>query len=567
MTRVVIDPVTRVTGHLRLEAVVDGGSVQDALLSGTMYRGIEAILRGRDPRDAWLLAQRVCGACTGVHALASVRAVENALNVTVPRNAQLLRNLICGATTLQEDVIGFYVRQAADWLDPGAALTASPTATATLAQWMSDWPKSDASYFSSASDRIRVMSQSGRLASAYSGHPAYRASPELSLIVFAHYLEALEWQREIVRMRTILGGKSPHPQTYLVGGMAMAPEWGGPVRPVQGEHPWRAARHSPPPLSDYGLADIEQIINDSLKFVSDVFVPDVLALADLYRDWQSIGRGYGHYLSYGEYPQEVIPPQPLFLPRGRVMDADISRVYEVDQAGVAETVEHSWYGYSSTDGALLHPGLGETRPGYAGPALPYTSLEGWTKYSWLKAPRYEDDPMEVGPLARMLVAYAAGATSVAGAVDRAVFRLGPGMDGMHSAMGRIVARAIESELLAVRLSGWLTDLRSNMANGDLAIADLAGWDPSTWPAEASGWGLTEGPRGAVGHWLTIRDKRIADYQIVDASTWNGSPRDERGRRGACEQALVLTPVADPNRPLEVLRTVHAFDVCPACAVH
>ena len=567
MTRLVVDPVTRIGGHLRVETEVADGIVNDAWVSGTMFRGIESILRGRDPRDAWLLAERVCGKCTGVHALASVRAVENALGIAIPRNARLVRNLITGSTYVQDHVSHFYLHELPDWADAISALSADPSATSVFARMLSDWPNSSADHFAAARTKLATLVESGPLANGYWGHPAYRLPPELNLLLFAHYLEALDWQRQLVRLRTILGGKSPHPQTYLVGGMAMAPEWGGPTLPSQGEHPWRAARHSPTPLSANGLSDVGELLSDATRFVTDVFVRDVLAVAAHYPDWEQIGRGIGHYLSLGEFPTDNAQPAPLFLPRGRVMDRDVTAVRQVDQSGVAETVSHSWYEYEAGDDALLHPSMGLTRPRYSGPRLPFTSLEGADGYSWLKAPRYADDPMEVGPVARLLVAYGAGSSTVMSAVDLTVFPLNTGMDALFGTLGRTVARAIEARVVAERMAQWLRELIANLSTGDLAVVDLNAWDTARWPVEAVGFGLVEGPRGAVGHWLKIRNGRIADYQIVDASTWNGSPRDARGRSGACERALLGTPVADPNRPLEILRTVHSFALCPACAVH
>ena len=570
MARVAIDPITRIGGHLRVEVEVTDGVVSDAWSSGTMFRGMESILRGRDPRDAWLLAQRVCGACTGVHALASVRAVENALGLTIPKNARLIRNLIAGSKYVQDHVVHFYHRSAFDWVDAVSGLRADPAATSTLARSMSDWSNSSPSYFQGVKDKLTALVQSGQLgpfANGYWGHPAYRMPPESNLLVLAHYLEALDWQREILRIRTILGGKSPHPQTYLVGGMALAPEWGGPARPAHGEHPWQVERNSPLALSANGLSDIGSLITEAMTFVDQVYVPDVLAIARFYPEWTGIGGGIGNYMSVGEFPQDDSDPPALYLPRGRIMGRDLSTVVAVDQSGVAETVAHSYYDVVGGDSTLLHPWNGQTVPTYTGPRPPFATLEGSNKYSWVKAPRYEDDPMEVGPLARMLVAYVAGVADVRAGIDGAAGKLGSGAEVLYSTMGRIVARAVEAQVVGDRLSAWLKDLVANLATGDIAVADLTGWDPGDWPSEAKGWALVEGPGGAVGHWVKISGQRVADYQVVDASTWNGSPRDGRGRRGAWEEALIGTPVADQGRPLEILRTLHSFDPCTACAVH
>jgi len=567
VTRLVIDPIVRVGGPLRVELEMSGASVGEAWLSGTMYRGLEHVVRGREAREAWLLAARACGACAGVHALASVRAVENAVGIVVPRNGRILRNLISASTLAQSHVAQFYLRQALDWADPSSAVQADAAATATYARSLSDWPNSSVAYFSDARDRVSALLASGPFAQAYAGHPAYRLPPELSLIVLAHYLEALDWLPTPVRLRTMLGGKSPHPQTYLVGGMALAPEWGGPASRQVGEHPWGAARHAIRPLSHDGLAEMQTLIRATAGFIDQVLLPDVAAVAAFHPEWQSLGGGSSHFLSFGEFPLDELPTPPLLMPAGRVMDRDFSTARPFDQSSVAETVAHSWYGTRVGDGELEHPSRTETRPSFSGPLLPYSTLEGAAKYSWVKAPRYADDPMEVGPLARQLVAYAAGVPAVQTALGNAVRQLNRGMDGLYSSIGRTLARAVEASLLADRMSGWLDELVANLASGDLALVDLVGADQSGWPREARGYGLAEAPGGAVGHWLTLRDGRIADYQIVSGSTWNASPRDQRNRPGACERALEGTPVVDPQRPLEILRTLHSFDLCPSCAVH
>jgi Ni,Fe-hydrogenase I large subunit len=570
MTRIAIDPVTRIGGHLRIEAEIADGVVSDAWSTGTMFRGLELILRGRDPRDAWLFAQRVCGSCTGVHALASVRAVEHALGVTVPRNARLVRNVIAGTQYVMDHVLHFYHLHAFDWVDVEAALRADPAATSTLARTTSGWPQSSPSYFRDVQDRLaRFVSsgQSGTFANGPWGHPAYRLSAEANLLVVAHYLEALDWRRKVSRIHTILGGKNPHPQTFLVGGMALTPPWGGPNRGLPGEHPQQIDKRAPAAVSEASLAEIADLIAAARVFVDQVYLPDVLLVAREYPEWAALGAGIGNYLAYGDFPQDDTAEPALLLPPGRVMGRVLARVQGVDQAGVTETVAHSWYASDGDVDVPRNPGQGETKPVYAGPPLPYASLEGSEKYSWLKAPRYQDEPMEVGPLARVLVAFVEGRDEVRAAVERAVTALGVGPDALFSTLGRMVARAVEAQVIANRLGGWHRELTQNLGDGDLAFADLSRWDPGSWPQEAQGWSLGEAPGGALGHWVTIRDRTIQSYQIVDASTWNGSPRDGKGRRGAWEEALVGTPLAEPDRPLEILRTLHSFDPCTACGVH
>jgi Ni,Fe-hydrogenase I large subunit len=530
---------------------------------------MELILRGRDPRDAWLFAERICGASTTVHALASVRAVENALGVTIPRNARLLRNLVAGAQYLTDHVVHFYHLHALDWVDVVAALRADPAATSKLARSMSDWPLSSPTYFREVRDRIARSVETGRggpFANGYWGHPAYRLPPELNLVIVAHYLEALAWQRSFSRFHVLVGGKNPHAQAFVVGGMAAAPPWGGPAQSRPGEHP-PVDQKAPVALSETGLADMAGLIAEARTFVEDVYVRDTLAIAREYRDWAALGGGIGNYLSYGEFPEDDAAGSALLLPRGRVMSRKLGSVEPVDQSGVAETVAHAHYDDEGDDGVPRNPFDGRTEPAYGGPPLPFTTLEGFDRYSWIKAPRYDDEPMEVGALARMLVAFVEGRREVRAALQRAMDALDLGPEGLFGTLGRVVARALEAEVVAGQLERWLSDLRGTMAGGDLALVDLSKSDPAGWPGEATGWSLGEAPGGALGHWVRVRDQVVEAYQVVDPNTWNGSPRDAGGRRGAWEEALVGTPLADAARPLEILRTVHSFDPCTACAAH
>ena len=572
MTRLVLDPITRIGGHLRVEVEVSAGEVTDAWASGTMYRGLERVLEGRDARDAWLLAQRVCATCGTTHAAASVRAVEQALGIQVPRNARLLRNLVEGTQLVVDHAAGFYLSQAFDWVDFAAALDADPSATSALARSASSWPNSSAAYFKAIQQRLAgVMhsAQPGPFASASWGHPAYALPPETDLLVAAHYFEALDWRRRIMRVHAILGGKSPHPQTFLVGGMSIAPEWRGPAKPVEGEHQWNLERQSSPALSADGLAEIGTLITEARQFVHEVYVPDVIAIMGAYGAWSSIGRGIGHYLAFGGYPEDETSRPALFLPRGRVMDRDLTTVVAVGESGTAESVDHAWYTYGvdGADGQLRVPADGRTEPRYTGPKPPFSSLAGYDRYSWVKAPRYEDDPMEVGPLARLLIAVAGGSSAAKTSLGSATARLDLPPEGLFSTLGRTIARGVEAGLVADRLAGWLESLKENLGSGDLAVADLSMWDVGGWPQAAEGLAMGESPGGATGHWLAICDHRIERYQIVDGTTWNASPRDTRGRRGAMEEALVGTPVADPDRPLEVLRTIRSFNPCLTCGVH
>jgi [NiFe] hydrogenase large subunit/hydrogenase large subunit len=557
MARVVVDPVTRIEGHLRIEAEVDRGAVQDAWSSSTMFRGIEIILKGRDPRDAWAFTQRICGVCTTVHAIASIRAVENAIGASPPANARLLRNLIIGAQAVQDHVIHFYHLHALDWVDLVSALSANPARTSSLAESISDWPLSSPKYFAGIQARLKGFVDRGQLgpfANAYWGHPAYKLPPEANLMAVAHYLEALDWQREFIKMHAVLGGKNPHLQSFLVGGMAT------PIDP-----------DSQAAINTGTIAELKQFVAKARDFVTRVYIPDLLAIASFYKDWASHGRGIGNYLVYGEYPEDDTTNPTLFLPRGIIRNRDLSKVEPFDQAKVTEYVSHSWYQYQGGDGVALHPYQGETSPNYTGPKPPYEllGLEADTnkKYSWLKSPRYDGEPMEVGPLARMLVAFVSGHARVKELVGAVLKQLNVGPQALFSTLGRVAARGIETQVIAEKMDSWVDALAANMGSGELRIHDNSKWDPSSWPAETVGAGLHEAPRGALGHWVSIRHGLISNYQCVVPSTWNAGPRDAKGRRGPYEEALLATPVADPARPVEILRTVHSFDPCMACGVH
>jgi Ni,Fe-hydrogenase I large subunit len=553
VTHVVVDPVTRIEGHLRIEAEVEGGAVRDAWSSSTMFRGIEIILKGRDPRDAWVFTQRICGVCTTVHAIASIRAVENAIGAVPPSNARLLRNLIMASQMVHDHVIHFYHLHALDWVDIVSALGADPAATSRLAESISDWPKSSTSYFSGMKSRLARFVERGQLgpfANAYWGHPAYRLPPEANLMAVSHYLEALDWQREFARIHAVLGGKNPHLQSFLVGGMAT---------PLDLD--------SQAAINAGSLQQMRQLVAGARDFVTRVYLPDLLAVASFYPDWAGHGRGVGNYLVYGEYPDADGANAPLFLPSGVIRGRDLGALQDFDPGRVSEFVTHSWYQYEQGDGKGLHPFEGETKPNYTGPQPPYERLHTDGKYSWLKSPRYDGEPMEVGPLARMLVAYVRGHARVRELVGAVLAKLGVGPEALFSTLGRVAARGIETQVLVEKLDDWLDQLADNMGRGELAIHDNSKWDPSTWPADTTGAGFHEAPRGALGHWVHIRDGAIHNYQCIVPSTWNAGPRDASDRRGPYEEALIGTPVADPEQPLEILRTVHSFDPCMACGVH
>lgn len=565
MSRLVIDPVTRVSGHLRIEVEVAGGQVVDAWSSGTMFRGVEALLVGHDPRDAWLLAERICGSCSGAHGLASVRAVEAALDIKVPPNARLLRNLLAGISWITDAVTGFYQRAAFDWADVAGAARADPWAAERLAR--STNPNSG----DLADALARVERELGGLPTGLFSndawdHPAHQLTPEADLILFAHYLRALDLQRTLARAMTTLGGKDPHPQTFLVGGMALTPPWGGPAPMAKRGHPDLPERTTPAALSSEGIDALQALLVQIVTFVESVLVPDAVAIARAYPEWLTIGGGTADLMAYGDFPQDDSLAPTLLLPGGRLMDGRLDQGYRVDEPDITESVAHAWYADESSEPRGPADGLTVAR--YEGPSPPVSSLEGWPRYSYVKAPRFAGLlPMETGPAARMLVAYVDGRHAVRQAVDGILAAAGIELGNLHSTMGRILARAAEARVIAQQLGPWLDELQANMATGDVAVADITSWHPDTWPGEATGYALGETSRGALGHWVTIRDRQVARYQVVDGSTWNLSPRDGEGRRGPLESALIGTPVADPQRPLEVLRTVHAFDPCGGCAAH
>lgn len=557
MKRIVVDPVTRIEGHLRIEAILDdGGSVKEAMSSGTMWRGIETILKGRDPRDAWAFVERICGVCTTVHALASVRSVENAVGITIPKNAEIIRNIMYLAQTVQDHVVHFYHLHALDWVDVVSALKANPGATATLAQKVSpSWPLSSPGYFSDIQSTVKKFVDSGQLGifqNAYWGHPAYKLPPEANLMAVAHYLEALKWQKEIIKIHTIFGGKNPHPN-YLVGGVAAALN-------MQGDNA----------INMEQLNVVKDLIAQAQTIVSQLYLPDLLAIASFYPEWTTIGGGLGNFMTYGDVPQNGIGDIGKYrIPRGIILNKNVAEILPLDHTDpnqIQESIAHSWYTYPAGVEAL-HPWDGITEPKYTGPAPPYTELDQNGAYSWVKSPRWKGHSMEVGPLARVLVGYASGRTEYKDVANEALGRLKLPLTAMFSTLGRTAARGLESQISATWLMEEYDRLIANIKAGDTTTADTTKWDPATWPADCKGYGAEEAPRGALCHWIHIKDQKIFNYQAVVPSTWNASPKDGQGQPGAYEAALVGTKLANSKQPLEILRTIHSFDPCLACATH
>jgi hydrogenase large subunit len=555
-TRLVVDPVTRIEGHLRLEAQMQGNTIAQAFSSGTMVRGIEIILRGRDPRDAWAFAQRICGVCTLVHGIASVRAVENALGYKIPPNAQLIRNLMIAAQYVHDHVMHFYHLHALDWVDVVSALKADPKATADLAASISTYPRSSPGYFADVARKLKTFVEEGQLgifANGYWGHPGYKLPPEANLMAVAHYLDALEWQRDVVQIHTIFGGKNPHPN-FVVGGVP------SPLDP-----------NSDAAINMEQLARISEVITKMEQFVNLAYLPDTLAIAGYYKEWASVGEGVGNFMTYGDYPTGDTDDIASFLvPRGVILDRDLGRIHPLDldaDGEIEEYVDHSWYRYAGGKGVGLHPFQGETDLHYTGPNPPYEQLNVAGEYSWLKSPRWKGKPMEVGPLARMLMLYATGNPQARELVGMTLKTLDLPVTALFSTLGRTAARTLETKIYLDFMRGWLRQLIANMKAGDLATHNEAKWDPSTWPARARGVGFMEAPRGALGHWVVIEDGKIANYQAVVPTTWNAGPQDAHGVPGPYEAALRGQILANPDQPLEILRTIHSFDPCIACAVH
>ena len=565
--RVVVDPVTRIEGHMRCEVNLDADNViRNAVSTGTMWRGLEVILRGRDPRDAWAFTQRICGVCTGTHALTSVRAIEDALDIQIPENANSIRNIMQLTLYAHDHLVHFYHLHALDWVDVVAALKADPKATSALAQSISDWPLSSPGYFRDVQTRIKRFVESGQLGpftNGYWGNPAYRLPPEANLLAVTHYLEALDFQKEIVKIHTIYGGKNPHPN-WLVGGVPCAINIHdtGAVGAVNMER----------------LNLVSSIIDRTIEFIDKVYLPDLMAIASFYKDWtHGGGLSSQAVLSYGDIPERANDDSSdnQLLPRGAIINGKLDEVHEVDLRDpeqIQEFVAHSWFKYKD-ESKGLHPWDGVTEPNFVlgpntkGSQTRIEAIDESAKYSWIKAPRWRGHAMEVGPLARYVIGYAKGIPEFKEPVEKVLTDLQLPVSALFSTLGRTAARGLEASWAAHKLRHFQDKLVANLKAGDSATANPEKWEPKTWPKLTKGVGTTEAPRGALGHWVVIEEGKIANYQAVVPTTWNGSPRDPAGNIGAFEAALLNTPVAVPDQPLEILRTLHSFDPCLACSTH
>lgn len=462
-----------------------------------------------------------------------MRAVEDAVGVQIPDNARILRNLLHGAQYQHDHIVHFYHLHALDWVDIVSALSADPKATATLADNISDAPYDGTKYFKGVQDRVKKFVASGQLGpfeNAYWGHKAYKLPPEANLMAVAHYVEALRLQAKSARMHAIFGGKNPHPQSLVVGGMTCV----GDLKPDR-------------------LAEFLYITRETQQFIEKVYIPDLLAVASFYKDWAGIG-GTSNFMAWGDFPESAQEPESLYMPRGVIAKRDIANVGMAVQDKVAEDVTRAWY----EKGDAKHPWKGETKPLKEDPKY----RPGGGDYSWLKAPRYDGMATEVGPLSRVLVAYANGHPEIKPVVDMVLGKLGVGAGALFSTLGRTAARGIETLVIGQRIEKWMGELLGNLKSGDTAT-----YTPWEFPSYGEGVGLCDVPRGSLGHWCIIEGNKIKNYQYVVPSTWNLGPRDGKGQPGPLEEALIGTPIADPKKPLEVLRTVHSFDPCIACAVH
>ncbi len=559
---ITIDPVTRIEGHLRIDVEVDGGAVKNAWSSGTMWRGIETILKGRDPRDAWVFTQRICGVCTTVHAIASVRSVENALGLEIPLNAQLIRNVIMSAHALHDHIVHFYALSALDWVDVVAALKADPEKAANLADSLGlQWPGNSKHQLKAVKDKVQGFVATGQLGiftNGYWGHPAMKLSPEVNLLAVAHYLQALDVQRKANQVVAILGSKTPNIQNLAVGGVANA-----------------INLDSPAALNMEKLYQVKTLLEEVVTFVQQVYLPDVAAIAASYPDWLKYGAGVTNYLAVPDMPTDAKMTQ-FDLPGGIIWNGDLSNVKPVTswnddylKQNVTESIARAYY----EGDAIRQPWEGQTNPKYPGDWKAETPAP--EKYTWVKAPRLEGKPVQVGPLAQVLVGYVNGHESIKKWADWCLgtagkiagVKLGPAV--LHSTLGRHAARAIRAATMGeLALKHWKL-LVENIGKGDTAIFvdPMKNLKPGTY----KGVGFHEAPRGTLSHWAVIetdgKTMKLANYQAVVPSTWNAGPRDAKDQLGPYEKSLVGNPIADPKLPLEALRTIHSFDPCLACAIH
>lgn len=549
--RISIDPITRIEGHLRIDCEIENGVVTNAWSSGTMWRGMENIVKGSDPRDAWMIMQRICGVCTTVHAIISVRAVEDALGAKVPVNAQYIRNMILSAHSMHDHIVHFYQLSAMDWVDITATLNADPDKAAEMLKGVSTWGLNSANEFRNVQNKIKSLVESGQLgifANGYFGHPAMKLPPEVNLIAVAHYLQALECQRDCNRIVALLGGKTPHIQNLAIGGVA---------NPINLD--------SQSVLNLERLMFVKSCIDRLNDFVTQVYRVDAAIIAAYYPEWLNLGKTSGNYLSVPEYPIDG-DNSKFALTGGYIENFDISTFRPITQQkdefvvkGIKESGKHAWY----EDDEPLEPWAGLTRP-------KYTGWQDEGKYSWVKAPSFYGKVVEVGPLAYLICNLANENKDTLHHFNhiKGLYEKLSGntlsVDHLHSTLGRIIARTVHCCVLNNILEQQWKLLVDNIGTGD-TVAYLKTDIPQT--GEFKGVGFGEVPRGMLSHWVVVKNGKIENYQAVVPSTWNAGPRNQNDEMGPYELSIIGTPVADPTKPLEVVRTIHSFDPCMSCAVH
>jgi len=540
--KIVIDPITRIEGHLRIEVEVDENNVvTEAWASGQLFRGIETILKGRDPRDAGLIAQRICGVCTNVHYRASISAVEDAYGIGLPKNAEIIRNLVTLALFVQDHIIHYYHLHSLDYVDVLSALEADPADAVKRAKTYHEHPyRNSHGHLAAVKEKLNSFVKAGRLglfANGYWGHSAYKLSAEENLIHMNHYLEALRIQRELSKAVAIFAGKTPHPQNLVVGGVTSVADMLNPQR----------------------LNDFMFIIKDTREFIERAYIPDTKMTVKAYKDEikSGQGRGSGNLLAVGGYS---FGKQTQLFEGGVVTSHDFENIESFDDAYITEEASRSWY----ADDAPASPYDETTAPFYTD-LNEDGSLKTEGKYSWVKAPRYKGKPMEVGPVARMIIGYLKDSKVIKPYMQNFMDAAQMELIDFSTTMGRNAARAIEAQICCDYIFDFCNDL----------IENIKYYDEETWtkyvfeelPQETRGRGIFEVPRGVLAHFVRIEDAKISNYQAVVPTTWNASPKDARGVRGPYEESLIGIRLEDPSAPLEVLRVVHSFDPCLACAVH
>lgn len=554
--RIVVDPITRIEGHLRIEVVVDENNViTDAFSASTLFRGLETIIKNRDPRDAGFIAQRICGVCTYSHYKAGISAVENALGIAVPLNAQLVRSLMNIALLLHDHTVHFYTLHGLDWCDITVALQADPKKASMEAFRYTNFP------LATGEDELKMVQKRvgdfvkqgalGPFDNGYWGHKTYRFTPEQNLIVLSHYLKLLEIQREAAKMTAIFGAKQPHPQSLTVGGITSVMDVLDPTRLAE----WKAK--------------FEKVAD----FVNRAYWADLVMAAQAFKNEPSVLKGCGlrNFLSYEEV---LLSKDHNLLSSGIVLDGDLSKLHLVNEEFIKEEVTHSWYQYKDTQEVALQPYDGQTNPHYtgfmegesvglSGKLVQTKLLNVRDKYSWIKSPRYNGLPMEVGPLSAVVVGLAANNPYITPIATEFLKQTQLPVEAIFSTLGRTAARCIEAKTIVDNGLKTFNSLIENLKSDQSTCAPYV-IDKNK---EYKGRYIGQVPRGMLSHWVRIKNGVIENYQAVVPSTWNAGPMDSKGRKGPYEMSLIGTKVVDVTQPLEIIRHIHSFDPCIACAVH